>query len=169
MISILFKKYSEENNLKKIVLYFISTRLNEQEIQELNIIFKKLNKSLDRQISYEEFEKGIIDNQNKNNVLEQIDIKHTFEEIDINKNGQIDYSEFIAASLKNRKEIIGRRLLEVFSSLDKEQSGKIKKEGFIKELHIDNLLKEKVFEAIINNLAKDDLIDYKEFIKLFEG
>ena len=166
----IFKKYSEENKLKKIVLYFIATRLNEQEIKELNKIFKELDKDLDGQISYEEFEKGILKYNNKNiNSSEHSDIKHIFEGIDINKNGQIDYSEFIAASLENRKEVIGRRLLEVFSSLDQEQNGKIKKEDFIKALHIDNLLKKKEFESIINDLTKDDLVDYNEFIKLFES
>lgn len=166
----IFKKYSEENKLKKIVFYFIATRLNEQEIKELNKIFKELDKDLDGQISYEEFEKGILKYNNKNfNSSEHTDIKHIFEGIDINKNGQIDYSEFLAASLENRKEVIGRRLLEVFSSLEQEQNGKIKKEDFIKALHIDNLLKEKEFESIINDLTKDDLVDYNEFIKLFES
>ena len=144
--------------------------MNEQEIKELNEIFKEFDKDLDGQISYEELEKGILKYKNKNiNSFELTDIKHIFEGIDINKNGKIDYSEFIAASLENRKEVIGRRLLEVFSSLDHEQNGKIKKEDFIKALHIDNLLKKKEFESIINDLTKDDLVDYNEFIKLFEG
>ena len=165
----LFKKYSEETNLKKVVLYFIATRLNEKEINELKQIFKDLDNNKDGQINYEDFEKGIMEYQNKNSSFNKNDIKHIFEEVDINKNGKIDYSEFIAASLENRKEIVGRRLLEAFSSYDKEQNGKIKKDDFIKALHIDNSLKKEEIDSFVNNLIKDDLVDYNEFMKLIEG
>ena len=47
----LFKKYSEETNLKKVVLYFIATRLNEKEINELKQIFKDLDNNKDGQIN----------------------------------------------------------------------------------------------------------------------
>ena len=165
----LFKRYAEENNLKKIVLYFIATRLNEKEIKELSELFKKFDKNLDGQISYEEFENGFIEFKNKNKSISENDIKHIFNSVDVNKNGMIDYSEFIAASLVGREEIVEKRLLDAFNSFDKEQTGKIKKEDFIKALHIDMSLKEKGFDKMIDDLTKEDgLIDYNEFLKLIK-
>ena len=162
-----FKKYSEENTLKKIVLYFIATKLNEEEIKELKQTFKNFDSSLDGQISYEEFEKGFIEYQKKNSaIFYQNEIKNIFESVDINKNGKIDYSEFIAASLENRKEIVERRLLEAFSSYDKDETGKITKEDFIKALHMDVSLNYKELDKIIDDLTKDNLIDYIEFLKI---
>jgi len=162
----LFKKYSQENTLKKIVLYFIATRLNEKEINELSNLFKNFDTDLNGQISYEEFEKGIFEIEKKSNSINQNEIKDIFENVDINKNGKIDYTEFIAACLEGRKEIVEKRLYEAFSSYDKEEKGKISKEDFMKALHIDINLNEKGFEKIINDLIKDDLIDYNEFMKL---
>ena len=163
-----FKEFSEENNLKKVVLYFIATRLNEKEIKELSQLFKDFDTNLDGQISYEEFEKGFLKYKSKNKFLNQNDIKHIFDSVDINKNGKIDYSEFIAATLEGRKEIVEKRLLETFAVYDKQNTGKIKKENLIKALHIDESLKEKGLEKLIDELSKDDLIDYNEFLKLLD-
>ena len=162
----IFKRYSEENTLKKLVLHFIASRLNEKEIENLKDLFKKFDKNSDGQISYEEFEKGFIEYQNKNHLFNQNDIKNIFNIIDINKNGKIDYSEFIATSLVGRKEIIERRLLEAFGTFDKNQTGKIKKEDFIKALNIDISLKEKGLEKVIDDLTKDDLVDYNKSLEL---
>ena len=158
-----FKKYTEENNLKKIIHYFIATRLNEEEIKELNELFKKFDTNLDGQISYEEFEKVFFEYQNKSNLIAQNDIKNFFKAVDFNKNGMIDYSEFIAVCLVGRKEIVERRLLDTFSSFDKAQTGKIKKEDFIKALHIDVSLKE--FENTLDDITQDNMIEYNEFLK----
>ena len=163
-----FKEFSEENNLKKVVLYFIATRLNEKEIKELSQLFKDFDTNLDGQISYEEFEKGFLKYKSKNKFLNQNDIKHIFDSVDINKNGKIDYSEFIAATLEGRKEIVEKRLLETFAVYDKQNTGKIKKENLIKALHIDESLKEKGLEKLIDELSKEDLIDYNEFLKLLD-
>jgi calcium-dependent protein kinase len=162
----IFKRYSEENTLKKIVLHFIVSRLDDKEIVNLKELFKKFDKNSDGQISYEEFEKGFIEYQNKNHSFNQNDIKNIFNIIDINKNGKIDYPEFIATSLVGRKEIIERRLLEAFATFDKNQTGKIKKEDFIKALNIDISLKEKGLEKVIDDLTKDDLVDYNKFLEL---
>ena len=161
-----FKKYSEETTLKKVVLLFIATRLNEKEIDELKKNFKSFDTNSDGQISYEEFEKGFYDYQNEKNLFNKNDIKNIFNVIDVNKNGLIDYSEFIAASLVGRKEIIERRLLDAFGTYDKNQTGKIKKDDFIKALHIDISLQEKGFTKIVDDLSKDDFVDYNEFLKI---
>jgi calcium-dependent protein kinase len=163
--STIFKKYAEEKALKKIVLYFIATRLNEKEINELNELFKKFDKNMDGQISYEEFENSFMDYQTQNNIYTQNDIKNIFNAVDFNKNGMIDYSEFIAVCLIGRKEIIERRLLDAFSSFDKNQTGKIKKEDFIKAMHIDISLKDKICDKDIEDLTQDNMVDYNEFLK----
>ena len=164
----IFKRYSEENTLKKMILYFISTRLNEKEIEELNMLFKKFDKNSDGQISYEEFEKGFTEYQNKNKIFSQNDMKNLFNIIDLNKNGKIDYHEFIAASIVGRKEIIERRLLDAFATFDKNRTGKIKKEDLMKALHIDLSLKEKGVDKIVNDLSDDELVDYNQFLDLMK-
>ena len=161
-----FKIYAEETTLKKIVLLFIVSRLNEKEIDALKEIFKLFDTNSDGQISYEEFERGFMEYKSKNNLFNTNDIKNIFNVVDVNKNGLIDYSEFIAASIVGRKEIIERRLLEAFASYDKKQTGKIKKDDFLKALHIDTSLQEKDVNKIVDDLSKDDYVDYNEFLKM---
>jgi len=159
-----FKNYAQENQFKKIILYFIATRLNEKEIKELKEIFKKFDTDFDGQISLEEFEKCFIQYQNKNHLINISDIKNIFNSVDINKNGKIDYSEFIAASLTGREEIVEKRLLEAFFSYDVKLTGKISKENFLKALHIDSSMIEKC-EDKIKELCNSDFIDYNQFLK----
>ena len=56
--------------------------------------------------------------------------------------------------------------MEAFGTFDKNQTGKIKKEDFIKALNIDVSLKEKGLEKVIDDLTKDDLVDYNKFLEL---
>ena len=56
--------------------------------------------------------------------------------------------------------------MEAFGTFDKNQTGKIKKEDFTKALNIDISLKEKGLEKVIDDLTKDDLVDYNKFLEL---
>ena len=50
-----FKEYKESNRLKKIVLLYIASKLQEDEIYGLNNLFKAFDKDNDGQIDYKEF------------------------------------------------------------------------------------------------------------------
>ena len=165
----IIEKYTEKSAIKRIVLFYIATRLNDDEIEELKKIFKEFDMNFDGQISYEEFKKGFMKYQNKNqNQALKYDFKNIFDMVDMNKNGVIDYSEFIAACLIGKKTTLKKGLLEAFSSYDTNNSGKIKKEDFIKALHIDTSIKEKGFDKVINDSTKNNYIDYKDFLKILE-
>ena len=55
-----FKEYKESNKLKKIVLLYIASKLQEDEILDLNNLFKAFDKDNNGQIDYKEFEQGIM-------------------------------------------------------------------------------------------------------------
>ena len=125
--------------------------------------------NFDGQISFEEFKKGFMKYQNKSQNQEfKYDLKNIFDMVDMNKNGVIDYSEFIAACLIGKKSTLKKGLLEAFSSYDTNNSGKIKKEDFIKALHIDTSIKEKGFDKVINDSTINNYIDYNDFLKILE-
>ena len=54
-----FKEYNDLNKLQKIVLLFISSRLSENEINDLKEIFKAFDENHDGQIGFNEFEQGL--------------------------------------------------------------------------------------------------------------
>ena len=160
-----FKEYSESNLLKKIMLLYIASKLEENEILDLKTLFKGFDKDNNGQIDYKEFEKGIMELNTDD--LNQEEIKKCFDEIDVDHSGKIDYTEFIAASLERRVYLKKEKLFEAFSSLDKDKNCQISKDELMKILKLEP--KEDPFVAKLINLADkngDGNIDYKEFLQM---
>jgi len=160
-----FKEYSESNLLKKIMLLYIASKLEENEILDLKTLFKAFDKDNNGQIDYKEFEQGIMELNSQD--IDQQEIKKCFDEIDVDHNGKIDYTEFIAASLERRVYLKKEKLFEAFSALDKDKNSQISKDELMRILKLEP--KEDPFISKLINLADkngDGNIDYKEFLQM---
>ena len=162
-----FKEYKESNRLKKIVLLYIASKLQEDEIYGLDNLFKAFDKDNDGQIDYKEFEQGIIRLNSKE--IKKEEIQSYFNEIDTDKNGKIDYTEFIAATLQKNIFLKKEKLYEAFSALDTDKNGKIAKSDIMRVLKLqpqhDKFVTELIKSADKNG---DGFIDYKEFVDMME-
>ena len=127
-----FKEYKESNRLKKIVLLYIASKLQEDEILDLNELFKAFDKDNNGQIDYKEFEQGLMRLNSKG--IKKEEIQSYFNEIDADKNGKIDYTEFIAATLQKNVFLKKEKLFEAFSALDTDKNGTIAKEELMRVL-----------------------------------
>ena len=162
---IFFKDYAKSTLIKKIALIFIASRLDENEIVNLKNIFAAFDKHKKGQILYEELKQGLV--QLKSNNINEKQIKDLFKNIDVDKNGKIDYTEFLAATLQKQNYLKIERLYEAFCLFDKDNSGKITKDELMKVLKVDKN-QEKEIEKIIKEADKDEdgVINYKEFLEL---
>ena len=162
-----FKEYKESNRLKKIVLLYIASKLQENEILDLNNLFKAFDKDNNGQIDYKEFEQGLMTLSSKE--VKKEEIQSIFNEIDADKNGKIDYTEFIAATLQKNIFLKKEKLYEAFSALDSNKTGKISKDELMKVLKLqpqhDKFVTELIKSADQNG---DGFIDYKEFVYMME-
>ncbi len=159
------KEYNNANQLKKMVLLYIASRVNDEEIKDLKKVFKAFDKNNDGQIEYEEFKKGL--KKIKNGKITEEEINKYFASIDTDKNNKIDYTEFLAATLEKKTFLKEERLYEAFSMLDKDNDGKITKEELISILKLESKDDEYVSELMKNaDTNKDGVIDYKEFLNL---
>ena len=160
-----FKEYKESNELKKIIILFIASRLQDDEIDNLKDIFKAFDKDNNGQICYDEFEKGLLKLKSKK--IKQEEVHSYFNLIDTDKNGKIDYTEFLTATLKKRIFLKEEKLYEAFSILDKDKSGKITKNELINVLKLEST-NDKYVTELIKNADKngDGAIDYKEFLDM---
>ena len=159
-----FKQYKEMNQLKKMVLVYIASRLQENEISDLKLIFQAFDTDNDGQINYKEFEQGIL--QSKSASIKPDEIKAYFDSIDTDKNGKIEYTEFISACLQNKIKIKEEKLYDAFSAFDKDHNGKITKEELTKVLKLESGDDSYVSELIKNaDKNGDGVIDYKEFLE----
>ena len=161
---IFFSEYVNSSNLKKLSLFFIASRLNDNEIKDLKKIFEAFDDSKDGQISFKELKKGLL--ELKSNNLTDNDIFSLFKSIDVDKNGRIDYTEFIASTISKEKHLNQQRLLEAFCMLDRDNNGKITKEELMEVLKTEKS-QEKEIEQYIKSadINGDGMIDYQEFLK----
>jgi calcium-dependent protein kinase len=159
-----FKEYKDTNQLKKIVLLYIASRIKESDINDLKEIFKAFDKDNDGQINYNEFEQGLL-KLNSNDIKKE-EIHSYFTSIDTDQNGKIDYTEFLASTLQKKIFLKEEKLYEAFSMFDKDNTGKITKNDLMSVLKLENKN-----DQYVNDLIKhadkngDGVIDYKEFLE----
>ena len=159
-----FKNYSSSNKLKKAVLTFIASRLSEEEVKKLKENFQKIDTNGDGMLSLDEVKKAI--SQNKGISLSNVE--QIFKSIDTDNSGNIDYTEFIAASLDKNIYLQENKLYEAFKLFDVDGSGKISKDEIAYILGTEKKSKEieKLFKKYDTN--NDGEIDFKEFVSMMK-
>ena len=160
-----FIDYVRGSQLKKMSLLYIASRLDENEIENLKKAFEAFDDCKDGQITFDELKKGLL--QLKTHKLNEKDIIQLFNTIDVDQNGKIDYTEFLASTIQKINYLKNERLYEAFCMFDKDKSGHITKEELLKALKAEKS-KEKEIEKYIKAVDKngDGKIDYKEFLEL---
>ena len=154
--------YKKTNTFKKIILTFIASRLNENDINDLNKLFEIFDINNDGQISFEEFQHVLLNI--KCNGTKQEEIKELFSSMDTDKNGKIDYTEFIASCLKEKTYLNKERLDEAFSVFDKDKNGVISKDEIMAVLQVKDDRNKEIEEIMKDVDANGDgVIDMKEF------
>jgi calcium-dependent protein kinase len=128
-----------------------------------NKLFETLDKNKDGYITVKELQEATKDMYN------DIDVKNILMSVDLDKNGAINYSEFIAATMS---DIISKDVWKVqaaFKFFDKDNDGEIDKNDLKKILESNQDLP--IDEELINEIVKewdyngDGIIDYSEFFR----
>ena len=160
-----FKEYMDGKRLKKIILLYIASKLQEKEILDLKRFFMAFDTDNNGQIDYKEFEQVLLNSNSKE--IKKKDIKQLFSEIDCDNNDKIDYTEFIAATLKKNIYLKKEKLYEAFSAYDLNGDGKITKEELMCILKLQPN-QNKFVDKLIDEADKngDGMLDYKEFVDL---
>lgn len=154
--------FGENQKLKKLALMFVARQASTRQIDELRKAFNVLD--VDRT--------GILTCAELQTALEQVgyeasEIQTIFQGADIRSTGQIEYTEFIAATLAAQGGVREEHLRDAFDRLDSDNSGLITKKN-LRELlgteydskEVDNLIAE-------SDLTGNGAVSYREFIALF--
>jgi calcium-dependent protein kinase len=155
------KRYRNTNKLKKAVLVFIASRLNDNDIKNLKEIFNTLDKNKDGTLTLEEVKEGISKVKNSSD----LDFENIFKSIDTDGSGAINYTEFLAATMDEKVYLKEERLYEAFRMFDKDGSGKISSNEVRAILKNED---SKKIEEMIKTYDQngDGEIDYMEFISM---
>eukprot|EP00339_Tiarina_fusa_P000908 CAMPEP_0116998546 /NCGR_PEP_ID=MMETSP0472-20121206/1577_1 /TAXON_ID=693140 ORGANISM="Tiarina fusus, Strain LIS" /NCGR_SAMPLE_ID=MMETSP0472 /ASSEMBLY_ACC=CAM_ASM_000603 /LENGTH=556 /DNA_ID=CAMNT_0004697725 /DNA_START=11 /DNA_END=1681 /DNA_ORIENTATION=+ len=156
--------YKETSQLKKIALNVIAHKSSAEDILDLRKLFDQYDEGNDGTISFDEFRKAL----EASNYPEK-EVKEIFKSIDVNQNGHIMYTEFIAAALTSQANIEEERIAEAFDRLDSDDSGYISRENLKEFLGKESTWKD--VEAIMNegDKDKDGKISWEDFLELFRS
>jgi len=106
-----------------IVTYIVQHLLNSDQTEQKKRLFSQLNVDRSGQLSLLELEDGF-----RNEFGEQVskdEISQIFNMMDINRNGKIDYTEWVAATLDYDKIMKGQKIETAFEFFDKQNRKKI--------------------------------------------
>mmetsp|Transcript_18327 Transcript_18327/g.24316 ORF Transcript_18327/g.24316 Transcript_18327/m.24316 type:complete len:540 (-) Transcript_18327:290-1909(-) len=154
--------YASQSDFKKMALMVVAHKTTSEEVAELRSVFDQYDTGSDGTITLDEFKMALSDS----NYSEE-DVEALFDNVDVDKNGKIYYTEFLAATL----EVVGRieedRLAEAFDKIDDDDTGYISGKN-LKKLLGKDYTPEKVAEIMKEvDTNKDGKISFDEFLRGF--
>ena len=122
--------YAQTSELKRIVAVIVAHKSSVPEILDMRRAFMKFDTEKDGVITVDEFKAAMAE------CVEYSDeeVNAMFDHIDVNKNGTIMYTEFVAATLELQGRVEEKRIAEAFDHIDDDDSGYISKENLKKLL-----------------------------------
>lgn len=173
------RTFRVQNKLKKAALHVIAGQLSDDKIKKLRDIFNSLDKDGDGKLTAAELRSGL-----EKSGLDPIpdDLQQIMMAADADGSGQVDYTEFLAASL-DKKEFVQEDICWcAFRIFDKNGDGKISKAelrvvlgegdgGSGKEVAGAFGKDTAEFSAILESVDKDGdgEIDFNEFMAMMKG
>lgn len=160
------KKYKKVSDAQDLIKEFIASQIVcYDDSQSVIAAFQKIDANWDGRLSKEELLKHYKESMDE--AVAQKIVQQIFETADRDKNGFIEYSEFVKASMKAQSLISFANIDKAFKLLDSDRNLKISSEElkFILEDSSDSNLFKLIKEADKNN---DGEIDFGEFYDLIK-
>ena len=161
-------KYKYNSKLQELVIAFLVHNLsNSDETLIILKMFRHFNKKGDCKLTKRELTEGLYTYKNKTDVDEMVDI--LFQRLDGDKNGFIEYEEFLRACIDKKTLMTKKKLRYAFKFLDKNNSNTLNAQKILNAFLTKS---NKEFEAIFNITLKevdkdnDGIINFNEFVEL---
>ncbi|KYK64102.1 calcium-dependent protein kinase CDPK2A [Toxoplasma gondii TgCatPRC2] len=160
------KAFRAQNKLKKAALTVIAQHMSEKEIDHLRQIFMTLDVDNSGTLSVQEVREGL-----KRLGWTEIpaDLQAIIEEVDSDKSGHIDYTEFIAATMDKKLYMKEDVCWAAFRVFDLDGNGKISQDELKKVLgmpDVETAVGRATIDALLTevDLNGDGEIDFDEFM-----
>ena len=158
------KKTQHYSKMQQAAMTAIAVQAGPDDIRNLKEIFMALDKNGDGSLSLTEIDEGLTQLKLEN----KEDLMQVLREADTDNSGEIDYTEFIAATLDSQVYLKEEYLMAAFQMFDTDGSGSIDNDEVIKLLQGDELAGLASKEAINKAMKEIDAngdgeIDFEEF------
>ncbi|CAG9318850.1 unnamed protein product [Blepharisma stoltei] len=161
------RTFQRTTKLKEAIRVHLSSQIISQEdAQELKQSFHALDKNGDGKITKEELSEIYKMSLGQDEAVKEAE--RIMDEIDRDRNGYIDYSEFLQICLQENRHLSKENLIQSFKVFDADSDGKISAEELKNVLETDELAADHVWSDLIKEADTngDGVIDLKEFISL---
>jgi calcium-dependent protein kinase len=164
-------KFQNPFKFKKLVLGMLANSLPRDELINLTKTFNAMDLDHEGFISMEELKKAF--QKSQINLSDQ-EINNIIERIDNDKNGKLNYSEYLIAALNIKKEITHKqRLVKLFKNIDHNNTGYIDVNNLKTYIMRSGREVENVDEVLLmlNEVSKSNnsQLTIEEFMKIIEN
>jgi len=151
--------------MKKAALHIIARHLNDEALNDSRKTFEALDTNGDGVLTLNELQNGLMCTGVTTSDFEQI-----MNGVDTDGNGVIDYTEFLAATLKKESYIQRDCCLTAFSVFDWDGDGKISQEDLGKVLGNGGMEEDFAEDAtdMLQQIDRngDSMVDFEEFVTM---
>lgn len=148
------RRFVRMTKLKRLALNILSRQLTTTELQQLRVVFNAIDTDSSGKISAHELQQALEKHAKDANIPELLDA------IDVSGDQEIDYHEFLAATMQRNTYLKEDNIRRAFELLDVDSSGHITFQNLIditgSKKHAQELLNEA-------DVDKDRCISYDEF------
>jgi len=163
------KNFNSPQKFKKLVLKFMITFLTQKELKELKKAFYAIDYDHTGKINIDELEKAF---RQCNLNVSQEELEKIIAFSDDHGTGKIEYTDFIVASINQKKLIDKEKLVTAFKYFDVDDSGFIDASDVKKALLRSgkNIIHDEEIEKIIEEVTSFEMpkISLEDFLKLFD-
>jgi calcium-dependent protein kinase len=164
------KNFENPKKFKKIILGSLLNYLTKDELHMYNRVFNAIDLNHEGFISSAELKKAF---QKLGIFLKDEEVFEIVKKIDYDKNGKVNYSEFLMAAVNMKKAINEKRLYKLFMNFDTYNLGYIDKQSLKTALSRSGKEIENVQEImlVIEEVAKDgnNKINFEDFFKIMNN
>ena len=161
------RSFHHSSKLREAIYTYIATQLvADSDTKELREAFHVLDKNGDGRVSRDELLH--LYKTTLGDIEANVEVNRLLSNVDTDRNGYIDYSEFIKASLDRSKHLCKQNLEATFRAFDTDGSGTISAAELKEMLASGETCGEEVWSALIQEADQngDGQLDIKEFKEL---
>lgn len=137
--------------------------MSKQEKEQIDKVFRAMDLNGDGKLQKDEIQKGYAEFFGRH--LTDDEVNEMFAKVDTDGSGEIEYSEFVVATLNEKNLLSNNKLQTAFKMFDKDGGGTISIEEIRQVLSFGQNLDEAVIQEIIKQVDAngDGEISYEEF------
>ena len=159
-------KFKPKKTLQKLCLAYLVRNFNDESVNDASNLYLQIDYNNDGSIDENEFVmhlKEIIEKTGEK--IDESYLKKVFENIDIDKSGTVEYSEFVAAGVKKELILKEQNLRESFDFFDKNKNGLINLEDLRVVFMKFKGFSQDEFSSIVSDVDADENneIDFEEY------